>query len=584
MVRQIASLLALFFALSLAAGCKKKPGPPDASAVAPVSPPLAKAEPAPAPQAPVLADPLLKLLPKKTAVVFLIPALERTGRLVRLHLERHAEALEIQGRVGEVMKVAGLGVANLFDPAERASWAIDGARSAAVALAQDGRGAALILTVTSFETFEGELRKRLQSQGISEFTAVTTEAGKVTLARRQGKDQLAYAHKGHHVFLVPSDDEGDLRETLTAFLKTPPTESLITSPSFLASATKLKTPEDALIFFDGDGLFTLQTARGAVGEEEKQSLRRLFDVVKAVAVGVSLTEMDLRAELYVSLGEAAQWATVFSAGADFALGRFIDAGAMITVKATVDGPALLDKILSLDPGTRTQLAALSSNLEKRLGIHLERDLLRNLGGRVAAALVGLEPDLLRVATDPRRSAETLSQLHAVAAAELKKPEALKTAIRTAQEHLKRKGPQSRLALKEKSQGGTLCYELFYENRPMLSFAIVDGVLLVAVGKGRLEKTLDLVAGKGGQSLLAVVEAEARTALVAPNNAVVYANPGAILAGLRQLNLQSLGKEGAQMRNVIQTNLTALLSKLKDLIVEGRFDGQGVRLQASLRGR
>jgi hypothetical protein len=595
MIRWVASLCSLALVLSLPLGCKKQPSPPDAAAkapavaAAPAPSPAAPPEkvtpaPAPVPQAPVLADPLLKALPKKTAAVFLFPTPERTGRLLRIHLERHAEALEIQGKVDEVMKMAGLGLANIFDPGARARWGIDGGRSAAVALAPDGRGAALVLTVTSFEAFEAELRKQLQSQEVSEFTVQTTEAGKVTIAKRRGKHQLAYAQKGAHVFVVPSDEGGDPKAALEVFLKTSPTESLVTAPTFVAAASKLGSFEDALLFFDGDGLFGLQTARGAVGEEEKRSLRRLYDVLKAVAVGIGLTEKDLRAELYVSLSEAAQWASVFTAGADFPLGRFVDSGAMITVKATVDGPGFLEKILDLDPGTRTQLAAFSTNLEKRLGIHLERDLFRNLSGRVAAALVGMEPDLVQVATDPRRRAETLFQLHAVAAAELKNPDALRKAIQTAQEHLKRRAPDSKLSLAERSHAGTLCYELIYEKRPMLTFAVVEGVLLAAVGKGRLEKTLDLAAGKAGKSLLQEIEAEAKTALTAPNNAAVYANLGAILAGLRGLNLRSLGKRGAETRAVIDTNLSALLSKLKDLIAEGRFDGQGVRLQALLRGR
>jgi hypothetical protein len=586
MSRRIALVAAGFMLFALA--CKKKTPPADAGVAAAPAPPAATAPtpppPPPAARAKGMDDPLLKLLPKRAAVAFVLPNLDETGRLLRAHVDRHAKALGIAGRVDDLLRAVTLGIFNPFDPGSRSRWGIEGKKTAAVALDPEGKAPLLVFALASAPTFEKHLREKLAEEGKHQVDVETRSgaAGKISIVRRDGKVHMAYALKEGHAFLVPADEGYDPSAALESFLKVTPAESLAATPNFQAAAGRLTAFEDALFYFDGDGLFQIQVRGGAVSEDEKQSLRHIYDVLRGLAIAVNLTEKDVLAEMYAVLGEAGGWGTVLRGGADFALGRFLESGAILVAKAQVDGPALLDKILTLDPGTRTKLNRASADFEKRTGVHLERDLLRNLTGRFAAALSGIEPALVEVMASRTREEETIAQFHVVVAAEIKDAAAFEKVVARAVEFLgKRAGARTALVLRE--HGGVKFHELTFKKKPLLAVAIVDGVLVATLGRGRMEKTLDLIAGKSGKSVLQEIDPAAREALAADHNAVFYLRFGSLLDALKGLNLKPLGRRGAAFKAILETRVGPLFSNLRDLVLTGKFDGQGIKLRAALRG-
>jgi hypothetical protein len=588
MRRALPKLVALCVPLALLAGCKKKSPLADAAAaaaapVSPVQPAVAPPAPKPAapPRNPGMDDPLFKLLPKKAAVAFVLPRLEESGRLVKAHLERFASALGFAGKVDDLLRSAAMGVANPFDATSRQRWAIDGKRSAAVALDPEGKASVIVLAVSSFEAFDKHFREKMKG---ATFEESLVPAGKIYLIKRGGAPVMAYAHREGYAFITPSEEGVDAKATLEAFLKATPAESLASTANFQASAGRLASFEDALFYFDGDGLYQLQALRsGAVSEDEKRNLRRIYDVLRAFAISVDLTEKDIRAELYAHLDQASQWAPILAGAADFPLGRFLEAGSGVVAKLSVDGPKLLEKVLSLDPGTKTKLARTATDLERRLGVNLDKDLLRNFTGRFSAAFLGVEKDIAAAVASPKRRLEVFHHLHLVGAAELRDAGALREAVSKARDFL-RKRTGARLALTEKDHGGLKYWELSFLKARIFSAALLENVLVVTTGKGRMERTLDLVAKKGAKSLLEEVEPAVKQALASASNAVLHVNLAALLSYVQALDLRPLGKRGALMRTFIRGKLSAILGKLADATAVLRFDGQGVRLEATLRGK
>src|SRR5439155_16925190 len=117
---------------------------------------------------------------------------------------------------------------------------------------------------------------------------------RITIATKAGAPLMAWAFHGDFALLVPPFEGGEPRALLEAALRKTPGEHLGATPSFLDAAGHVPSLGDGVIFFDGDGLFTLQT-KGA-GEEEKRGLRRVYDVLRGLAIGFRLTEKDLAAE------------------------------------------------------------------------------------------------------------------------------------------------------------------------------------------------------------------------------------------------------------------------------------------------
>lgn len=597
-LRAAVLLTAACGALSLCACKKESPGasgPPVAvatavpaasgSAAAPASGSVGRpAELAAAPM-PAGADaPVFKLLPRKTASAFVVPSLAATGPRVRQHLQRLAEALGVKGREDVLLSGLLLGLTNPFEEASRARWGIDGKRPVAFTLDAEGKFPLVLVPVTNAEAFEKALKEELAKGGPTTFETVGAAGARLTVARRGATPLLAYAVREQYLALAVSVEGASPAPALEAWHQLLPAESLVAAPSFKATVGKLTALSDLLAFFDGDGLYQLQLARGgSLSDDEKRSMRRFFDVLQGVALSVALDERELRVEAYLSLAQAQSWAALFTAQPKPALARFVDAQALAVARLSVDGVALLAKALELDPALKNALGQWSAELEQRMGLHVERDLLRNFSGQVVAVLHGLDPQLLAVALDPRRRAETLNHLQLVVVAELRDKAALERALRGAVDLVQKRGAAGRLGLQEKAVGAAKYYELRYSGRVVLAAALIDEVLVLTLGNGRMEKTLELLAGKG-TALAASSDSVTRTAVTSDAVLAAGLRTAGLAEALRTLDLTALGPKGAAVKATLAERLIPLLLSYEALSAQARFDGQGVKVQAALRSK
>jgi len=320
-----------------------------------------------------------------------------------------------------------------------------------------------------------------------------------------------------------------------------------------------------------------------VSDDEKRALRRVFDATPGLAASLRLTDKDVAAQIYIALGQAKSWAPLFAGAPGTAAQNLLDADASAALRLAVDGPALLEKLLSLDPALKNALAQFSADLEKRLGLHLERDLLRNLAGKATLSFAGFDKDLITVALDRARRGETLSRMHFVFAAELRDKAALEKMLASAKALLDSRGAAARLALVEKAHPAAKFYELTFKRRPVLQAAVVGSTLLLTLGTGRMEKTLDLAAGKG-KTLEAATASELRRALAVEAPVALGLAFAPLLASLRALDFGPPGGRGAALRAFVNDRLAPLFQAFGELGAQARFDGAGVRIDALLRGK
>jgi hypothetical protein len=520
--------------------------------------------------------PVLKLFPRKAAVVALFRNLEETGPLMRAHLARMAGAVGLSAKLEGFFRSLSAGMANPFDRASRERWGL-GSQSLAVGLDPEGKLLQVALPVASFSTFERRLKERLAAARKAVFEPVPSPQGNIVVVKSGARALLAYARKQDHVLVVgPSDGSGEpdpavLRQGIEDLLKVSPEESLYASPSFVASAGRLARADNAVLFFDGDGLFQIATRRAALPKEEKESLRRIYEVLRGLAFAVSLSEKKIQVDGFAALDHAAEWAAIFARTTDRSVSRFLPPEAALSAQLAVDGPALLAKMLALDPGTKTRLVHAAAALAPRLGIDMDRDLLGNFTGRFALAFSGADPDLVALVLDPRRRGELLTHLHVIAAAELKSPATLREVLDRAAAALAKR-PDGRIRFAVRAHGTNKFYELSSGQTLLLSLAVVENTLLAALGRGEMVKALERAGGR---------EAGPHAA-ASGQNALARVDLARLAAELRSLDLGKLGKGAVRLKAAIDRELAPLFGQFHDLVALGRFDGQGLRLEATLR--
>ena len=312
------------------------------------------------------------------------------------------------------------------------------------------------------------------------------------------------------------------------------------------------------------------------------------------ALSVSLTAKDVVVEAYLSVAESAQLAprgaredqlgTLFPKAEGFSLARFVDSGAIAALKGTMNGVALLERVLSLDPSLKSRIAQFSADLEPRLGVHLERDLLRNVTGRLAFALVALDPDVLKAAVDASRPGQVLRHTHFVLAAELKDKAGVEKTLATAAVFL-RKRPGAKLVVRERDVGAVRVRDFSLGGGPtVFSAGIVDDVLLLTTGVDRFTRTLAAAAPGAPGSMATAAASDVGKAFAADQNLVLSLRFDVLLAALRAFDLTGAGARGAEAKGFVEQRLYPALSALSDLTVQVRHDGQGLKVQASIRGK
>lgn len=573
--------------------CKGKQTPADAAPAAPAAPAATKSNAAPAkPASPAavalpagpktLADPIFQRLPRKVAAAWVFPHLESTGPLLRGHLSRFAALFGVTAEgVASFTRALAFGVLDPCERAEQMRFGLDGLRAFAMVVDPADRAPFVLLPVKAFATFERALRAQLGA-GVS-YEAATAHGKPLTLAKRGAEVIAAYADAGSYAVLAPGDAESDAKAGVTAALAVQPDQSLAQSPAFQSATRKLSAAEDLLVYFDGSGMRDTQTARAgaAIPEEEKRGLHRLFELFPGVAASVSFTQKDVVLEAYLSVAVSAQLAALFPKAEGFPLARFVDGDAIAALKGTLGGAALVERALNLDPSLKSRITQFSGELEPRLGISLERDVLRNVTGRLAFTLAALDPELMKVAMDPARAAQVVRHLHLVFAAELKDRAGMEKTLATAAKFL-RKRPGAKLVVRERDAGAVRVRDFSLGGPTLFSAAIVDDVLLLSTGLGRLDKAV-AAAAPGAAGALAATS-ELGKAFAADQNVVLSLRFDALVATLRALDLAGLGARGAEAKAFFEQRVYPALAPLSDLTAQARFDGQGVKVLASLRGK
>jgi hypothetical protein len=481
----IAAALAALF--SVVTGCSKTAPPaPDASVVAPVIPALAK-DPGPLPKG--FDAPLFKMLPRQAAMVVALRAFETSGQLFRAHVERRAALLGVEAK--PLLEDFALGLLNPFDAAARARFGIDGRRPVAFVVDPIDRWPFVALPVSSHEAFDRATRAALGSS--LRFETLASGAHTVTLVRRGDAVHLAYVHKDGYTLVAPGDD-ADAKTALLTLLALPPAEALVRSPTFRAAVATLPSLQDGFVFLEGLGLRRLHVERrgASITDHEKRIAKATFDAFPAAAFSLRLDPRDAHLEGRVLLGPAGKWAEVFAAPAGaFALARFVDPNAVASAKLRLDGESLWRRLLALDPSLEARLRRFGAALEKRLGVHVERDLLQNLGGHAVLELAAIDPATPAQAANPPREA-LRSRFDFVLAATLKDEAAMDRALAGAVSFAQEQ-PDAGLRLRERVYKGTKVRDLTAGGEPPLSIALLPKVLVLASSEGRLERVLDRLA-------------------------------------------------------------------------------------------
>lgn len=580
----VRSLSLVFIACALLnIACKKSGDAPSKPVPAPPPVPVATAPtaaPAPVPAAvpataPAAASPtawsaldVTSALPARAAAVAVLSTEPEAGKHIWTQLEHFAGLLGISGKVGDALRFLGLGLLNPFDPIERNAWSIAEGRHFAIALLARGQTAIGVFPTSSPAGFLARFKKQLTAQGL-EVTTQTVPGGPLFLARQKGVVRLAYYQKGTLALIAPGSEDGTSPERILTDLASPDHKPLSSDPQFLDSTRALQRLGEGLIYFDGEGLADVQR-QSAQSAEERESIQRVYEVMKGLAVTLHVTKSQLHAEISLRLGKSGGWDKLFlPPSADFALASHLARGAGGVVRLELDLHAVLQKVLSADVGAKDALGALVARLEKRIGVNLEKDLLANLAGPTAFALYGLAPSFLRALADDDFEL-ALRSMRATIAAGLKDGARAQQALDRAASFQKDGGAADELSLLRKQHKSGPYYELRSKAGALLSVALRGKVLLVGLGKGQMRGLLAREGADLKTALLPNLDTATQAALKSSQNLAAHADLDLLGTWAKGL-AKSAEKRHPGVRAVLQELLPMLARKARDVRLTARHE-------------
>ena len=585
------STAALFAALCmLGAGCKKSnepapaaaPPPPSPVVATPSAPPLVPSAPIAAPQpnaSPWTALDVASALPAKAVAAAILSTDAETGKRVWTQLDRFANLVGIKGRVRDVLRFLGLGLLNPFDPVERNAWALAEGRHFGIALLAEGNAAIGAFPTTDGAAFGVRLKKQLRQQGL-ELSTQSLPTGALLLAKSKGVVRLAYFQKGTLALIAPGTEDGGSPERLLTELVAPGGKTLSSDTAFQESTQPLSNLSDALLYFDGEGLANIQR-QTAQTVEERESIKRVYEVMRGLAVGVEFKDAELRADIALRLGDASVWDKIFlPPTGDFTLAKHLQGGAAIALRMHLDLNAALQKILTADLGAKDALAELVGRLQKRMGVNLDTDLLSNLSGPSAIAVYKIGADFVRgLATGDAEIA--LGALRATVAAQLKHSGRAEGALSRLAAFLKERGAAVGLTLAEKRHGTGPYYVLTGKAGLQVSLALRGAVLLVGFGKGQMERVLAPPAV--GKSFLQGLDVATREAMTSAQNLVLSADLAALGTWARAAQKSASPGAGAWL-DLWREVLPELAAKAHGVRLSARYADGRLRVLAVVRNK
>lgn len=546
--------------------------PPDAStptAMAPSSPTPS------APRAAILDAPFLELIPAELTALFAFPTRDETGRLWAKHLERNAKALGIRGGVAQIMSLVALGFTNPFDSESRRRWGLASGSWAALAILGDGDVAVSVLPIADFAAFEARVQSQIGSQA---GTRVQKSGDGIVRVDRAEGPLFAYARKGSSVVIAPGGEGGDPARQVRAVLALEPTKSLARAAGFGAAMRHAGTLRDGFVYFDGDGVYRLQ--RRELGTDaDRMSVRRVYDVLRGLAVGLTLGERNISLDAFATLGAIEGWRPAFpGARAGASLLRFVTADPALVAAMTIDPRKVLHQLLAIEPGARDALVTFYDGIRKRMGIRLEDDVMGNASGSIAFAIFGVHRGFWK-ALDGESVFDALAHLDALLVAEVKDAAVMRKVIDTAVTFVQKQGAAGRVRIATRLRAGRSYSLVHIDGKPAVAVALEGSVLLAARDAARMENVLALLGGKPA-GFVKDMEPATRDTFAAGDDLAVYAD-------VARLALATGGASGGAtdgFGKALQKSLLLFARELRGVTLRGKLEAEGLRVIGTIRTR
>jgi len=320
---------------------------------------------------------------------------------------------------------------------------------------------------------------------------------------------------------------------------------------------------DALVYVDQAG------ARKAAALQSRRAIRRASPWLKkhllrqqrlgeralsyfgGAALGLRLDSRTVRLKaVYSAPAERAQAIRrlLVGRGDSPGLGKLIGPDALAMTRVALDLKHLLDQAIEVLPARRKRrLYRQIEQMERENNFSLDKDALTLLGGRYAAAVY--PPPRGALERRPQSARDVARVLPMAAIAQVRDVKRAQDLLARLERFLVLRG----LDVRPSTRGDRKIYTLESEGRPLASWTLTDGLLVVGTGK-RLMATLALIDGGGESAIDKLRTKAARRALKRDDGLMLDVDVGKIARALQRLEV------GMEAKLLLSTVLGAL-SKL-----------------------
>lgn len=472
-----------------------------------------------------------------------------------------------------------------FDPEKPETMeakGIDPSRGIVASVAADGVSSALVVGVTEQAAMEKYLRETVTKMmgGGATFKEKTVSGVKATLVSMQGSEvpRMAWVHVKEHVVICPRAKDDKVAQH-AARLATQE-QSIKENRTFELLRGKLGK-HHAMLFASGATHKKVEAARiqrrlKTASEWMQKSLKERQETMNAVleyydgaALGLRLSGEGATLRGYLAVPEGkSEVLQAIAAGEgdapDFA--EFMGPDALLVGRLSLNTKKLWDKAREIvPPREKRRMYRRLDRIERETKINVEKDVMGQLAGRFAFALFAPDAKVLKKGDlfNIRRPDEIITALPMVAMAQVKSPKKAKELLSTVERVMTREGTDVRA----RSEGERKTYYIGSSSKPLVSWTLVEDVVVVGTGK-RVAKTVTLMRKGGDNALGQIGSSRAKKLMTSEEGAVAYYNLAKTADLVRGLDLPGEIK-------LMLSSVTSALGKFEDVTWSLEVESEGV---------